>query len=67
MDVRTAAVRRASELLGGQPNTVKYFGASAFALSLWIAGAQPPPTDIFLKAVDVIVGHEIAELRPRRG
>jgi hypothetical protein len=65
MDVRTAAVRRASELLGGQRNTRKYFGVSTFALSLWLAGAQPPPTEIFLKAVDIIVGQEVKELRAK--
>lgn len=65
-NVRTEAVRRASEILGGPPKLRKYLGVSALALSVWMAGTEPPPTEIFLKVVDVIVDREIEELRPKR-
>ena len=65
-NVRTHAIRRASEILGGQRNLRKYLGVSALSLSVWIAGSEPPPTDIFLKVVDVIVDREIDGLRKKK-
>jgi hypothetical protein len=63
--VRTAAVRRASDILG--PSRLRdYLGVSAIALGVWIAGTEPPPTDVFLKAVDVIVDRDLQDLRARK-
>lgn len=64
-NVRTAAVRRASDILGGPSKLRKYLGVSAIALGVWLAGSEPPPTDIFLKAVDVIAERDLDELRRR--
>ncbi len=63
--MRTRAVRRASDILGGEPKLRKYLGVSAIALGVWLAGTERPPTDVFLKAVDVIVEHDVDELRPK--
>jgi hypothetical protein len=65
-NVHTAAVRRASEILGGPSKLRKYLGVSAIALGVWIAGSEPPPTDIFLKAVDVIVESDLEELNRKK-
>jgi hypothetical protein len=62
-DVRTAVVRRASDILGGPSGLRDYLGVSAIALSVWMAGSEPPPTEIFLKAVDVIAERQMEELR----
>jgi hypothetical protein len=66
MDVRTAAIRRASDILGGQQQLRTYLGVSAIALTVWITGVEEPPTDVFLRTVDVIVQHELDELRPKK-
>ena len=65
-NVRTAALQRASNILGGTPTLRKYLGVSALSLGAWLAGAEPPPTDVFLKVVDVIVRHELDELRHKK-
>jgi hypothetical protein len=61
--VRAKALRRAAELLGGTPQLRKYLRVSALSLSVWISGAEPPPTDVFLRAVDVIDAFVLKNLR----
>jgi len=61
--VRAKVLRRAAELLGGTPQLRKYLRVSALSLSVWISGAEPPPTDVFLRAVDVIDAFELKNLR----
>ena len=61
--MRAWTLRRASELLGGTPQLCKYLRVSALSLSVWTSGAEPPPTDVFLKAVDVVVEAELKKLR----
>jgi len=56
-------LQRASQLLGGTPKLRKYLKVSALSLSVWMAGAEPPPRDVFLKAVDVIVDSELQKLK----
>jgi hypothetical protein len=61
--VRVWTLRRACEILGGRPQLRKYLKVSAVSLGLWMAGTEPPPVDVFLKAVDVVVEQEVDELR----
>jgi hypothetical protein len=61
--VRAKVLRRAAELLGGTPQLRKYLRVSALSLSVWISGAEAPPTDVFLRAVDVIDAFELKHLR----
>ena len=61
--VRLRALIRARDILGGTPQLRRYLRVSAFALAAWLAGAEPPPLDIFLKVVDLIVLQDIDELR----
>jgi hypothetical protein len=58
-----SVLRRASSILGGTPQLRKYLRVSALSLSVWMTGAEPTPTDVFLKAVDVIVDAEMQELQ----
>ena len=61
--VRVSTLRRACEILGGRAQLRKYLKVSAFSLGVWMAGTEAPPTDVFLKAVDVVVEHEVDDLR----
>jgi hypothetical protein len=65
--VRVWTLRRACEILGGRPQLRKYLKVSAVSLGIWMAGSEPPPTDVFLKAVDVVVEHDVDDLRRRNG
>lgn len=61
--VRTRALRRASQILGGEVQLSRYLRVSALSVTVWMAGAETPPTDVFLKAVDVIVERDLENLR----
>jgi hypothetical protein len=52
--VHTRALQRAAEILGGEEKLRERLGVSARSLKEWMAGQGMPPTDVFLKAVDVI-------------
>jgi hypothetical protein len=58
-----SVLRRASSVLGGTPQLRKYLRVSALSLSVWMTGAEAPPIDVFLKAVDVIADAEMQELK----
>jgi hypothetical protein len=66
IDVRTAAVRRAAEVVGGSSRLREILGVSALSLAVWLGGTEPPPTDVFLKAVDVIADSDLDKLRERK-
>jgi hypothetical protein len=53
--VYSRTVHRACEVLGGLEPTSRHLGVPPVALSRWIAGAEQPPLDVFLKAVDVVL------------
>ena len=60
--VRAAALRRAAEILG--PSKLReILGVSAMALTVWMTGAEAPPTDVFLKAADLIAERNLEDLR----
>jgi hypothetical protein len=60
--VRSKVLERAADILGGQPELRSYLRVSAAALALWMSGAVATPTDVFLKAVDVIYERDLSEL-----
>ena len=62
-------LQRASAILGGKPPLCWYLRVSALSLGVWMTGAEPPPRDVFLKAVDVIVASDLQKLKrtPKRG
>ncbi len=53
--VHARTLHRACEVLGGMDATSRHFGVSPEALARWIGGAEDPPLEIFLKAVDVVL------------
>ena len=61
--VRKCALQRAAEILGGSRPLRAYLNVSALVLGMWMSGAQPPPTDVFLKVVDLIVEKDLDGLR----
>jgi hypothetical protein len=64
--VRT--LRRAAEILGGHPQLRKYLNVSAICLAAWMTGVDPAPTDVFLRAVDLVVDADVlSELRRDSG
>ncbi len=58
-----SVLHRAASLLGGRGQLRKYLHVSALSLGVWMAGAEPPPREIFLKAVDVIADSEMQKLK----
>lgn len=63
--VRARALRRAADILGGKRPLRAYLNVSALVLGMWMSGAQPPPTDVFLKVVDLIMEKDFDGLRDR--
>jgi hypothetical protein len=61
--VRSQALQRAAAILGGRRPLRAYLNVSALVLGMWMSGAQPPPTDVFLKVVDLIVEKDLDALR----
>jgi DNA-binding transcriptional regulator YiaG len=63
--VRT--LRRAAEIAGGAAEFATRLGISQRSLSVWIAGVEPVPTEIFLRAVDIVLDHAFraASSRPQ--
>jgi hypothetical protein len=45
---------RAARIVGGPEALRKRLNVSALLLGVWLAGTEAPPTDVFLKAVDII-------------
>ena len=52
--VRVRTLARAANLLGGPEPLRRRLNVSAFLLAAWLTGAQVPPTDVFLRAVDIV-------------
>jgi hypothetical protein len=59
------ALQRASDILGGSPELRGYLKVSAVALALWMSGQAAPPTEVFLKIVDLIVERDVSDLKSR--
>lgn len=54
MVIRTKALQRAAELVGGRQALRGLLGVSLRELEAWLDGVEPAPTHVFLKAVDII-------------
>ena len=52
--VRARTLSKAADIVGGPEALRRRLNVSALLLGLWLAGAETPPTDVFLKAVDII-------------
>jgi hypothetical protein len=65
-NVRSRTLAKAAQIAGGQESLRRRLNVSALLLGIWISGVQPPPTDVFLKAVDIVEGEMIDALKDRR-
>ena len=63
--VRIEALKRASTIVGGPVPLRRYLKVSAAALALWMSGTVVTPTDVFLKAVDLIYDRDFSEIKDR--
>jgi hypothetical protein len=61
--VYARTLHRACELLGGVEALSRQLGVSQTALRRWIGGAEQPPLDVFLAAVDIV----LLGVEPERG
>ena len=53
--VYTRTLRRACEVLGGLDALSRQLAVPAPTLTRWIEGAEQPPLDVFLVAVDIVL------------
>lgn len=58
-------LRRAAGLVGGEQALALRLKVTPSHLALWMNGASLPPSDIFLKAADIVAEHELRELSRR--
>jgi DNA-binding transcriptional regulator YdaS (Cro superfamily) len=62
--VYSRTLQRAAELVGGPQELARRLGIFPSQLLPWLADTSTPPTEIFLKAVDIVGDHDIQQLRP---
>ena len=65
-DVRSCTLAKAAQIAGGNESLRRRLNVSALLLGVWMSGVQPPPTDVFLKAVDIVEAEMIDALKDRR-
>ena len=53
--VHARTLHRACEVLGSLDALSRHLDVPAPALARWISGLEPPPLDVFLAAVDVVL------------
>jgi hypothetical protein len=63
--VRVRTLERAAQIVGGPDALRRRLKVSALVLAIWMGGAEPPPTDVFLKAVDIVEDQVVASLKKR--
>jgi DNA-binding transcriptional regulator YdaS (Cro superfamily) len=56
--VQRRSLHRAAEIVGGPAALARTLGVPEPALRMWLDG-RPVPPDIFLRAVDIIIEHDI--------
>jgi hypothetical protein len=59
------ALRRAAEIIG-EETFVARLGVSKTQLRFWMQGLGEPPSEVFLKIVDILDEHSLDELRRPR-
>jgi DNA-binding transcriptional regulator YdaS (Cro superfamily) len=64
-DVYIRTLARAAEIVGGATELAFRLKVTPSHLTLWLAGLEPCPPSIFLKAVDLVLEREISAQRTR--
>jgi DNA-binding transcriptional regulator YdaS (Cro superfamily) len=60
-DVHVRTLLRAAEIAGGAQELAFRLKVTPSHLSLWMAGLEPCPGHVFLKAVDLVLEKDLAE------
>lgn len=58
-------LQRAAEIVGGEQELALRLKVTPSHLALWLNGVEKPPGAIFLRAVDLVMEHELAKLAAR--
>jgi hypothetical protein len=53
--VHTETLRRAAAAMGGEAGLAKALRVPAEQAQRWLAGDDYPPTDVYLKALDLLI------------
>jgi DNA-binding transcriptional regulator YiaG len=53
-DLHARLLERAVEILGSRDEVAAYLGVSPSHLRIWMDGMFSPPTEVFLKLVDLV-------------
>ena len=61
-DIHTRALKRASEILGGEDKLMIFLGASEHDYSAWV-NQHELPRNIFLRLVDIITEEEVRNVK----
>lgn len=61
-DVHVRTLRRAADIVGGPQQLALRIRVTPSHLALWMAGSEPPPLHIFLRAVDIVVERDTRAL-----
>ena len=64
--VYARTLRRAAELVGGESALAARLAVSENELDLWLRNFVRPPSDVFLKAADIVAEHELRVLHEQR-
>jgi hypothetical protein len=64
--VRVRTLSKAAEIVGGRESLRCRLRVSAVLLAVWFSGGEPPPTDVFLKAVDIVEDARIQSIKQWR-
>lgn len=65
-DLYLRTLQRAVQIAGGEQSLAQRLKVTPSHLALWLKGLEDPPTEAFLRAVDLVSEHEIAQLSIRR-
>jgi DNA-binding transcriptional regulator YdaS (Cro superfamily) len=60
--VYARTLRRAAEIAGGVQQLGSKLGVSSEDLVYWLQGTKAVPQEIFLRAVDIVVAHDISTI-----
>jgi DNA-binding transcriptional regulator YdaS (Cro superfamily) len=64
--VAVQTLRRARDIVGDDRALAKLLGVNGHWIKSWLLGAREMPSAIFLKAVDIVVEHDLKDAT-RRG
>lgn len=61
-EVYLRTLQRASQIVGGEQALALHLKVTPSHLALWLKGLEEPTTEAFLRAVDLVSAHELAQL-----